>query len=209
VKLEALLLTLGAGGALAWLALRSSAAKADTTMLPADKAPKPLDPAERDRRYGPLLGRVAPAPTPTNPEALTLPAGWRQENIVTVDVPDLASVPGANKGRITLHRRVVEPFRRLIAAWKEAGLLGDIVSWEGTFNPRFIRGSTTAVSTHAYATSFDLNARGNGLNETPLSLGQRGSVLRLVPVAEKLGWAWGGRFKRLDGMHFEYVGEPE
>lgn len=205
VKLSDVLVLLGAGGATWWLWSRSRQGEA---LLPASKAPKPLTPEERDRRYGPLIGRVKPTPTPTNPEALTLPEGWAKENITTINVPELAKVPGAIGGRITLHRRVVEPFRTLIAAWKDAGLLGDVVSWDGTWNPRFIRGSTTAISTHAYATSFDLNAKGNGLNETPAPLGTTGSVLRLVPIAEKLGWAWGGRFKRVDGMHFEYVGEP-
>lgn len=204
MKLADLLLALGAGGAAAWLYLRTK--KEGEGLMPASQAPRALTAEERDRCYGPLVGRATPDPSPDNPERLRVPPGWAEENLVTIDVPELATVPGANKGRITIHRRVAEPFRQLVQAWKDAGVLGDIVSWEGTYNPRFVRGSTSAISTHAYAASFDLNAKGNGLNETPSPIGTRGSVLRLVPIAERLGWAWGGRFKRLDGMHFEYAG---
>lgn len=204
MKLSDVMLALGAGGAVAWLYLRSR--KGGAEMLTASEAPRALSAEERDRRYGPLVGRVTPDPTPDNPERLKMPAGWVEENLVTLEVPELAKVPGANKGRITLHRKVAEPFKALVKAWKDASVLDDVVTWEGTYNPRFVRGSTSGVSTHAYAASFDLNAAGNGLNETPAPLGVRGSVLRLVPVAERMGWAWGGRFKRLDGMHFEYTG---
>lgn len=203
MRLENVLAAVGVGGVVAYLWHRWSG---QGRLELAATGPKPLTPEERDRRYGPLLGRVTPDPSPDNPERLKMPAGWAEENLVTLDVPELANVKGANKGRITLHRKIADPFQRLVKAWKDAGVLEDVVSWEGTYNPRFVRGSTTGISTHAYAASFDLNATGNGLNETPLPLGKRGSVLRLVPIAERLGWAWGGRFKRIDGMHFEYVG---
>lgn len=204
MKLSDVLVAAGAGGVVWWLWSRSR--RAGEGMLPASQAPRPLTAEERDRRYGPLVGRIVPDPSPDNPERVKMPAGWAEENLVTVVVPELANVPGANQGRITLHRKVAKPFRQLVDAWKRAGVLEDVISWEGTYVPRFVRGSTSAVSTHAYAASFDLNAAQNGLNQEPAPLGTRGSVLRLVPIAERLGWAWGGRFKRLDGMHFEYTG---
>ena len=31
----------------------------------------------------------------------------------------------------------------------------------------------------------------------------KGSVRQLVPIANELGFYWGGHFNRRDGMHFE------
>ena len=82
-------------------------------------------------------------------------------------------------------------------------LLGLVLTWAGSWVPRYIRGSRSRLSNHAWGTAFDINVPWNGLRRTPAFKGQKGSVRELVLIAAKLGFYWGGWFTRKDGMHFE------
>lgn len=146
-----------------------------------------------------------PAPTPGNPEAIKMDQAWARANIAMVEIPQLRGVPGAPSGppRFPFHRLAQHQVSGLFTAWGSLGLLGLVKSWGGSFAPRFVRGSRTALSNHSYGTAFDINVAWNGLGVTPALVGRDGSVRRLVPVANKLGIYWGGHFSRPDGMHFE------
>jgi hypothetical protein len=79
-----------------------------------------------------------------------------------------------------------------------------VLTWEGSFAPRFVRGSNVTLSNHAWGTAFDINYAWNTLGAQPALRGQKGSVRELVPIANEFGFYWGGHFKgRADGMHFE------
>lgn len=136
--------------------------------------------------------------------------GWEEENIKMVTLPQLKGIPvfGPNGrksgGRLRFHQAAENQLKRLWAAWEEEGLLDRILSYEGSYNPRFIRGSRTILSNHAYGTAFDINGPWNGLGKIPASVGEQGSVRELVALATEHGFFWGGSFKtRPDGMHFE------
>jgi hypothetical protein len=145
-----------------------------------------------------------PAPVPGNPEAIHITSGWIAENLVSVQVPQLAGVAGAPaSGHIQLHRLVAPKVVELFARWEQAGLHQLCVTYEGSFVPRFIRGSRSELSSHAYGSAFDINASWNGFGALPTRLGGKGSVRRLVPIGNELGFYWGGHFTRRDGMHFE------
>jgi hypothetical protein len=136
-------------------------------------------------------------------------------NIASVAIPQLQGVVGAPADcRVSVHKLVVGPIRELFERWEKAGLLPLIKSWGGSWAPRFIRGSKTSLSNHAYGTAFDINVAWNGLGAVPALAGRTGSVRELVPIANELGWFWGGHFgmgaagnpgtgSRPDGMHFE------
>ena len=129
---------------------------------------------------------------------------WQKTNIAPVTLSPLIGVKGAPAtGRIFVHRLVVEQVRALFDAWQEAGLIDALLTWEGSFAPRFVRGSRTTVSNHAWGTAFDVNFPWNRLGTTPALRGEKGSVRDLVPVAHEHGFYWGGHFSRCDGMHFE------
>ncbi len=88
--------------------------------------------------------------------------------------------------------------------WERAGLKSHILTWGGSWVPRFVRGSRTQLSNHAWGTAFDVNVRWNMLGTQPALRGQKGSVRELVQIANDNGYYWGGHFhKRIDGMHFE------
>ena len=79
----------------------------------------------------------------------------------------------------------------------------DVVTWNGSYSPRFVRGSQATLSAHSWASAFDINAQYNPLGRPGTPLGKTGSVMRLIPAAEKLGFFHGGAFRRPDFMHFE------
>ncbi len=83
-------------------------------------------------------------------------------------------------------------------------MLDQVLTFDGSFVPRLIRGSKASLSCHAFGTAFDINAAFNPLNQMPPLAGRPGSVRDLVQIANKHGFFWGGHFRtRLDGMHFE------
>lgn len=140
-------------------------------------------------------------PEPGNRENIVILGDWVEENIVQVDIPQLHKL-GFNKPR-SFHRKAAERVVELWDAFEKEGVLEDIISYEGDFFPRLIRGSSTSLSNHAFGSAFDVNAAQNGLGRTPARPGQKGCLYRLVPIAARFGFYWGGHFSRLDGMHFE------
>jgi peptidoglycan hydrolase-like protein with peptidoglycan-binding domain len=145
------------------------------------------------------------APQPDDQEAIRIIGPWEENNIVSVPIPQLAGVRGApSSGRVRFHRLVADQLERLWAAWDAAGLLARVLSWEGSFNARFVRGSRVNLSNHAFGSAFDINYNWNKLGQRPALVGERGSVRELVPIANDHGFYWGGHFaNRPDGMHFE------
>ncbi|MBT9597957.1 MAG: M15 family metallopeptidase [Vitreoscilla sp.] len=165
--------------------------------------------AQRQALFGPL--QFVPAPTASNREAIRITNGWDKANLVMVDIPQLAGIPGAPKsGRLALHRKAAGPVRDLWKAWERKGLLNLVLSFDGAFNPRFIRGGAAQqiLSNHAFATAFDINAKLNALGTEPATHGRPGCVYPLVADANRLGLFWGGHFSRRDGMHFELAVVP-
>lgn len=145
------------------------------------------------------------APQPDNPEAIRITDGWEAENIVKVELPQLAGVKGApSSGTIRFHRLAAKQIQALFRAWGKARVIDRIVTWDGSFNARFSRGSTTALSNHAFGSALDINAAFNPLGSEPGFPGEKGCVFDLVSIAHDHGFFWGGHFsKRRDGMHFE------
>jgi D-alanyl-D-alanine carboxypeptidase/Putative peptidoglycan binding domain len=162
----------------------------------------PMSGSARERHFG-TIDYVA-APTRSNPEAIRITNGW-SSHVITVPVPQLIGIPGAPaSGKVKIHRAIAPQFVGLWKAWEDRGLLNLVLGFAGTWVPRFIRGSRTTLSAHAWATAFDINVPWNGLGVVPAARGTRGSVRELVPTANEFGFYWGGHFeKRPDGMHFE------
>ncbi len=86
----------------------------------------------------------------------------------------------------------------------KVGLMDRVLAWGGSYAPRFIRGSTSVLSNHAFGSAFDINVANNPLGAEPAYPTQKGCVFDLVPLAHEHGFYWGGHFaSRRDGMHFE------
>jgi hypothetical protein len=166
---------------------------------------KPANQAARQRMFGRF--EFTPDPAPGNPERIRPDPDWEAENIKTVTVPQLKGVPvfgQRSSGRMRFHRRAEAQLIAMWAAWEQAELIERILTYEGSYNPRFIRGSRSTLSNHAFGSAFDINMRWNRLGAVPALEGLEGSVRELVPIANAHGFYWGGHFKtRPDGMHFE------
>jgi len=174
----------------------------DTLEWPAKPAFPPLGQAQREVKLGKYP--FEPAPVPGNPEAIHVTSAWVAENIVTVVVPGLAGISGAPaSGSAQFHRLVAPKVVELFTRWEKAGLLNQILTYGGSFVPRFVRGSRSVLSPHAHGSAFDINVAWNGFGAVPARRGAKGSVRELVPIANELGFYWGGHFARRDGMHFE------
>jgi len=169
------------------------------------KEPKFTPVRSTSERQG-LLGRFRFAPDPQldNPEAIRILDDWEAQYIVRLTIPQLVGVKGANKsGAVRFHRLAAEQLVGLWDAWSEAGLIDRVLTFEGAFNARFVRGSRTNLSNHAFGTAFDINFGWNRLGVEPAWPNQQGCLFELIPLAHKWGFYWGGHFQRRDGMHFE------
>jgi hypothetical protein len=157
---------------------------------------------EKQRLFGPLTH--VPSPQPGNPEAIRITNGW-QSNLKYVKIPQLAGRRGAPSScSVPFHAKGADRLAKLWARWESEGLLPLVLTWDGSWAPRYIRGSRSILSSHAFATAFDINAKWNPLGASPAAEGAQGSVRLLVPAAEELGFFWGGAWgARPDGMHFE------
>lgn len=82
----------------------------------------------------------------------------------------------------------------------EHGYIHELKTFDGCWSIRCVRGSDKP-STHSYALAIDINAKENQLGMRPkLSTG-------FVKCFEDEGFDWGGRFTRLDPMHFSLAWE--
>jgi D-alanyl-D-alanine carboxypeptidase len=152
--------------------------------------------------FGKIVAK--PAPTASNRERIIITNGF-ESNIVSGVVPQLIGKDGASaSGKLSVHKLIADQFLDLWAAWERLGLTGLVTGFGGLWVPRFIRGSTTTLSNHAWGTAFDVNVSANYLWHLPAFPGENGSLFKLVPVAQDYGFGWGGHYRgRLDGMHFE------
>jgi hypothetical protein len=160
----------------------------------------PMSPAVRAATFGQFAFK--PAGDGTNPEAIIITDGWDAKNIVTITIPQLSKL--TKNGKVSVHKLIVNQLTCLFETWEREGLMDRVLTWGGSWAPRFIRGSRTSLSNHAWGTAFDINAQWNGLGARPALLGDHGCVRELVLSAYDHGFFNGMWFKtRMDGMHFE------
>lgn len=146
-----------------------------------------------------------PLPLPGNPENIRIRGDWVEKNITQVKIPQLVGIRGApTDGKVSFHTKVAGQLEMLFYVWEGLGFLKHILSWDGSWAPRFVRGSRTALSNHAWASAFDINATQNPLGSQPALVGKPGCVREMIESANECGFYWGGHFSgRPDGMHFE------
>lgn len=148
--------------------------------------------------------RFKPAPSSGNPEGIVILDNWQAQNITKVAISQLSGILGTgNATGFFFHKAAATQVRALFHAWEKAGLKDRVRTWGGSWVPRFKRGSRTSLSNHSWGTAFDINVAWNMLGSQPALLGKPGCVRELVPLANRLGWYWGGHFTNPDGMHFE------
>lgn len=180
--------------------LKAAFAAGRETVTPVPPAPSPAPTPSKGGgsgkkgNYGATWTLLPGIPGDTQ---VKLDPGWMAQNLVTVSPPLLPGI------RLTLHKDVVGPFNNFLAAAQAAGVLKDIITVQ-SFNPRLVRGSTTTLSMHATGRAVDINAEWNPQGKAPIPEGEKGSVVRLFPIAEQTGWKNGRGFRTPDPHHFQF-----
>ncbi|MBB5282932.1 hypothetical protein HNQ92_001058 [Rhabdobacter roseus] len=166
--------------------------------------PKPnFRPLASNEERQKLFGRIEyiSEPKPDNPENIKIINNWERDNIIKVNVKQLKQIKGTET--VYFHKKCANQLVALFDDWEKNNLLHHILTWDGAYNPRFVRGSKSDLSNHTFGTAFDINYAWNKLGAVPALVGQKGSVRELVELAHQHGFYWGGHFTRRDGMHFE------
>ncbi|MGB8816333.1 MAG: M15 family metallopeptidase [Rhizobiaceae bacterium] len=137
---------------------------------------------------------------------------WEKDNIVEELVPQLAgkmALLGQIEkfdGKVRLNKDAMPSFKAAMTEIEALGLLDRILSFDGAFVPRTIRGAASRLSKHALGLAFDINCQSNRYGQSALEQDQPGSVKELAPIFEKHGYRWGGTYPTPDACHFEYIG---
>lgn len=170
---------------------------------------EPLTPGRRAAIFGAFEYEPKRART-ANGESIVIKGDWERDNIQKFYIPQLKDVPlydMANNqlcsGYIRLHKLAGPIFQKFFDRVELLGFKPLIKTFDGSFNPRFVRGTYSSLSNHSWGTAIDINAFANGLGLRPASIDEVGCVLPLVEIANEFGIYWGGHFSRKDGMHFE------
>lgn len=108
--------------------------------------------------------------------------------------------------RAQCHVGIIGDLSAALAEIVAGGLGGEIDAananaYGGCYVPRYSRISGY-LSRHTYAMAFDTNTTSNCQGCRPRM------HCDVVRIFRKHGFAWGGNFRRADGMHFEWVGSP-
>jgi len=118
---------------------------------------------------------------------------WVRRNIVWAKVPIF-------RGSVLCHRLMIDQLRGALTEVQQKGLadLIDPSQYGGCWVPRHIDfNPAKPLSMHAWGLAVDFNVSTNQLGAVPQL------DPRIVDIFERWGFAWGGRWKRPDGMHFE------
>lgn len=104
-------------------------------------------------------------------------------------------------GKPTTHiycnKDIAQELSKALCNVRDRGLLHELRTFGGCFMIRSIRGMSSVVSTHSYALAVDLNPDENPLGG-PVQFSEEFGAC-FVDV----GFLWGARFSRKDGMHFQ------
>lgn len=140
-------------------------------------------------RYGPIIDGV-----------------WNQESkwMTVYNTPDwfqfqvINSATGKPCIKIYMNKDMVDPLNEALRLVKERGLQSELRTWDGCWMVRDIRGIPGKLSTHSYGMALDFNAKWNALGQPPQFSSE------FVQCFKDAGFVWGGDFRRLDGMHFQF-----
>jgi hypothetical protein len=124
-----------------------------------------------------------------------------EAGMVLWDVPKELEI-GVIPKRIYCNRDLVVPLRNAFENLIERKYVRELVTWDGCFNIRPIRGAVDP-SLHSWGLAIDVNAAWNRLGQKPqLTPG-------FVKCFTDAGFDWGGEFDRVDGMHFQLAEFPK
>lgn len=132
----------------------------------------------------------------TSTDCLTLIGEPIKEKDLTLwDVPSALEISVIPK-RIYCHKQMIEPLTKAFEALIKTGEIKYLKTWDGCFNIRKKKGSST-YSLHSWELAIDINAAWNKYGVAPNLRPQ------FVKCFIDNSFDWGGEWKTPDGMHFQ------
>lgn len=123
-------------------------------------------------------------------------SGFDLADVTPIVIPQLKNIPGAVKGKLSVHKRAQAQLQKAFDLIETRGLLHHIKTCAGTLNPRLRKPTSGRLSklpsNHAFGIAIDLNEDDPGFGD---------SVAPVAPIFQSLGFTWGKEFN--DPMHFE------
>jgi hypothetical protein len=105
---------------------------------------------------------------------------------------------------ISLNKDMEKPLENALNAVIAMGFKDKLITYDGCFNIRSVRGRPNDLSAHAYGLAIDINAQTNPLS----SILHTDMSASFVKCFTNEGFAWGGNFlNRKDPMHYSYAFE--
>lgn len=118
-----------------------------------------------------------------------------ENNMVLWDVPAELEI-GIIPKRIYCNAAMIKPLSKAFQNLIDRRLVSELRTWDGCFNIRKKRGSSTP-SLHSWGVAIDVNAAWNKMGSQPTLSAE------FVACFTDAGFDWGGTWKTPDGMHFQ------
>lgn len=112
------------------------------------------------------------------------------------DVPahlELGTIPN----RLYCNKAMVGPLSKAFANLIAGGFVDQLITWDGCFNIRPMKGTRATPSLHSWGMAIDINAAWNGFKK-PVTMG-----VDFASCFKSAGFDWGGDWATKDGMHFQ------
>ncbi len=154
--------------------------------------------SKAEQRYGNIM---------ESPQKLQ---AFQKQNMGMLDFSDYSKVNKRLPNKIYCNKIIMEDLCKVFNDLVRTKLINEIISYDGCFNPRYIRGleHRKILSNHAFGTALDFNATQNPLGksrEECIALGLKPFSPGFIQIWGEYNFLSGEKFKRRDLMHFEYT----
>lgn len=155
-------------------------------------------PSKAEQKYGNVM---------ESPEKLQ---AFQKMHMGMLDFSAYSAVNKKLPNKIYCNKIIMEPLCKVFNDLARTKLINEIISYDGCFNPRYIRGMEhkKLLSNHAFGTALDFNATQNPLGksrEECIASGLKPFTQSFIRIWEEYGFLNGEKFPRKDLMHFEYT----
>jgi hypothetical protein len=155
-------------------------------------------PSKAEQRYGNIM---------ESPQKLQ---AFQKQHMGMLDFSDYSKVNKRLPNKIYCNKIIMEDLCKVFNDLVRTKLINEIISYDGCFNPRYIRGleHRKILSNHAFGTALDFNATQNPLGksrEECIALGLKPFSPGFIQIWGEYNFLSGEKFRRKDLMHFEYT----
>ena len=154
--------------------------------------------SKAEKRYGNIM---------ESPQKLQ---AFQRQNMGMLDFSDYSKVNKRLPNKIYCNKIIMEDLCKVFNDLVRTKLINEIISYDGCFNPRYIRGleHKKILSNHAFGTALDFNATQNPLGksrEECVAMGLKPFSPGFIQIWGEYNFLSGEKFRRKDLMHFEYT----